>query len=55
MIYEPTMQLRFVRRPIDDNQWATTLQQKFVVTPEYGFTADDWRDVPVEEDEVQKP
>jgi len=55
MIYEPTMQLRFVRRPIGNNRWVTILQQKFVVKPEYGFTADEWRDVPVEEEEVLKP
>ena len=56
MIYEPTKQLRFVRRPMGDNRWAKILQQLFVVKGQYGATHNEWRDVPVEdEQEEQKP
>lgn len=52
-IFEPTMQLRFVRRPNHDNPWATALQQLWVPKAEYGFCLEYWRDVLVEEE--QKP
>lgn len=52
-IYEPTMQLRFVSRKVAINREKLILQQLWVMKPEFKYTDDDWRDVPVMEE--QKP
>jgi hypothetical protein len=51
MIYEPTRQLRFVRRNVVGEIGQLILQQRFVVKGQYGATSYEWRDVPVEEEE----
>jgi hypothetical protein len=52
-IYEPTMRLRFVSRKVAINRERLILQQLWVPKAEYKFNDDDWRDVPVMEE--QKP
>lgn len=53
MTYEPTKQLRFVKRPIGDNRTAMILQQLFAATGVYGITFSEWRDVPVEDEQEE--
>jgi len=49
-IFEPTVELRFVRRHIDSGWERMILQQLWVVKEEFGFDLTEWRDVPVEEE-----